>query len=146
METTILLVVVLGAFIAFQVFQGRKRKRETEARRSAFAPGVEIMTNYGLFGTILDMDDERNLVTIETTPGTVLKIHKQTILKVADYDTLVPADDAADATDSDEAAREQLVAGDERVAEDRSDDDAPAYGERLSDTDTSRPADQRRDE
>lgn len=146
METTILLVVVLGAFIAFQVFQGRKRKRETEARRSAFAPGVEIMTNYGLFGTILEMDDERNLVTIETTPGTVLKIHKQTILKVADYDTLVTTDDvSAESDDPDEAAREQLVAGDERVAEVRA-DDAPTYGERITDADTTRSAEKRRDE
>ena len=90
--TLILLVVALGAFIVFQVFQGRKRKRETEERQLRFVPGTEIMTNYGLYGTILTLDDDTNVATIETTPGTVLKIHRQTILKVADYE-VVPVDE-----------------------------------------------------
>lgn len=104
----VLIIVALGAFIVFQTIQGRKRKRETTERQQAFVPGVEIMTNYGLYGTILTMDDETNVVEIESTPGTVLKIHRQTILKVADYavvaeteaddETEIAADDAASDT------------------------------------------------
>ncbi len=94
--TLILLVLFLGAFIVFQIFQGRKRRRETENRQTLFTPGVEIMTNYGLYGTIISIDDDKNLAVIETTPGTQLKIHRQTILKVADYDTLVADDEATD--------------------------------------------------
>lgn len=91
--TLILLVVALGAFIVFQVFQGKKRKKETEERQTRFVPGVEIMTNYGLYGTILSIDDETNVATIESMPGTVLKIHRQTILKVADYEVVPEAED-----------------------------------------------------
>lgn len=96
--TFVLLIVALGAFIVFQIFQGRKRRRETEERQLKFVPGVEIMTNYGVYGTILTLDDETNVATIETTPGTVLKMHRQTILKIADY--AKPTDD----TDEDNSA------------------------------------------
>ena len=99
---TLFLIVALAGFVVFQVFQGRKRKRETEDRVSKFVPGVEIMTNYGLYGTIVEVDDEKNLVTLEVSPGVGVKIHKQTMLKVADYDD-VPVDDSAEdsADDSD---------------------------------------------
>lgn len=101
--TLVLLVVALGAFIVFQTVQGRKRRRETEERQSRFVPGVEIMTNYGLYGTILSIDEDKNLATIETSPGTVLKIHRQTILKVADYDD-APVSEEVDADDAVAAA------------------------------------------
>lgn len=123
--TLILLVVALGAFIVFQVFQGRKRKRETEERQTKFVPGVEIMTNYGLYGTILTMDEETNVVEIESAPGTVLRIHRQTILKVADYAVVAEPEEATDILESDEpAAIDQPVADGSRA-------DAPEFGERI---------------
>ena len=96
---TLFLIVALAGFVVFQVFQGRKRKRETEDRVSKFVPGVEIMTNYGLYGTIVEVDDDRNLVTLEVSPGVEVKIHKQTMLKVADYDDVAADDSADDITD-----------------------------------------------
>ena len=123
--TLILLVVALGAFIVFQVFQGRKRKRETEERQTNFVPGVEIMTNSGLYGTILTRDEETNVVEIESTPGTVLRIHRQTILKVADYAVVAEPEEATDILESDEpAVIDPPVADGSRA-------DAPEFGERV---------------
>jgi preprotein translocase subunit YajC len=119
--TFIVLILGLGVFIVFQVFQGRKRRAETLDRQTKFVPGVEIMTNYGLYGTIVTMDEATNVVTIESTPGTVLKIHRQTILKVADY----AVETEADETDDVAAVTTHDVATD--------DPDAPAFGERLRD-------------
>ena len=98
---TLFLIIALAGFVVFQVFQGKKRKRETENRVSKFVPGVEIMTNYGLYGVIVEVDDEKNLVTLEVSPGVEVKIHKQTMLKVADYDD-IPVDDSADDVDVDD--------------------------------------------
>jgi len=128
--TLILLVVALGAFIVFQVFQGKKRKRETEDRQTKFVPGVEIMTNYGLYGTILTMDEETNVVEIESAPGTVLRIHRQTILKVADYAVIAEPDEATDMLENDEPAMIDEPAADE-PAVDRSLAVAPEFGERV---------------
>lgn len=132
--TLVLLVVALGAFIVFQIFQGRKRKRETEERQSKFIVGAEIMTNYGLYGTILSIDEDRSLVELESTPGVVLKVHRQTILKIADYE------DAAAA----KALEAQGIEGDAVVPDDASSLDGtpprqasaaplgePEFGERI---------------
>lgn len=123
--TLILLVVALGAFIVFQVFQGKKRKRETEERQTKFVPGVEIMTNYGLYGTILTMDEETNVVEIESSPGTVLRIHRQTILKVADYAVVAEPEDTTDVLENEEPAAIDEPAADGSRAVD------PEFGERV---------------
>ena len=47
-------------------------------------PGAKVMTNFGVFGTILSIDEEENQVQLESTPGTVLTVHRQTIARVID--------------------------------------------------------------
>jgi preprotein translocase subunit YajC len=85
----ILIAIALAAFVFFQFRSSRKRQKETAERQSSIVPGVEIMTNYGLYGKLIDLDEENNIALIETTPGTVLKIHRQTILKAVDDETPV---------------------------------------------------------
>jgi preprotein translocase subunit YajC len=87
--TLILIAVALAVFVFFQFRSSRKRARDTAERQKAIVPGVEVMTNYGLFGTIKSIDDENNFAFIETSPGNVIKIHKSTILKAAD-DVVAP--------------------------------------------------------
>jgi preprotein translocase subunit YajC len=122
--TLILIAVALAVFVFFQFRSSRKRAKETAARQAAIEPGVEIMTNYGLYGTILSIDNDTNMALIETTPGTVLKIHRQTILKAVEDETPVVAetdDDSVVATDSAAELNEDnaIVVGD------------PAFGERI---------------
>ena len=85
--TLILIAVALAVFVFFQFRSSWKRAKETAARQAAIEPGVEVMTNYGLYGTILSIDEDTNMALIETTPGTVLKIHRQTILKAVEDET-----------------------------------------------------------
>ncbi|MHB1171663.1 MAG: preprotein translocase subunit YajC [Lacisediminihabitans sp.] len=92
--TLILIAAVLAVFVFFQFRSSRKRQRETAERQATIVPGVEIMTNFGLYGKLIDLDEDNNIALIETTPGTVLKIHRQTILKAVD-DEKPAADDAA---------------------------------------------------
>jgi preprotein translocase subunit YajC len=87
--TLILIAIALAVFVFFQFRSSRKRQKETAERQASIVPGVEIMTNYGLYGKLIDLDEENNIALIETTPGTVLKIHRQTILKAVDDE--VPA-------------------------------------------------------
>ncbi|MBK4346760.1 preprotein translocase subunit YajC [Lacisediminihabitans changchengi] len=87
--TLILIAVVLVAFVIFQFRSSRKKAKAAAERQKQIVPGVEIMTNYGLFGTITELDDENNFAFIEISPGNVIKIHKSTILKAAD-DTVEP--------------------------------------------------------
>ena len=98
--TLILIAVALAVFVFFQFRSSRKRAKETAARQAAIEPGVEIMTNYGLYGTVLSIDEDTNMALIETTPGTVLKIHRQTILKAVEDETPVVSKTDTD-TDTD---------------------------------------------
>jgi preprotein translocase subunit YajC len=120
----ILIAVALAVFVFFQFRTSRKRAKETAARQAAIGPGVEIMTNYGLYGTVISIDEDTNVALIETTPGTVLKIHRQTILKVVEDET--PA--------SDEATSDEAVASEPTV--ELNTDNAiaigdPEFGERV---------------
>jgi preprotein translocase subunit YajC len=84
-----LIAVALAVFVFFQFRSSRKRQKEAAERQKLIVPGVEVMTNYGLFGTITAMDDENNFAFLEVSPGTVIKVHKSTILKAAD-DVVTP--------------------------------------------------------
>ncbi|TQL47948.1 preprotein translocase subunit YajC [Homoserinimonas aerilata] len=112
----IVMVAVLALFIFFQFRNSKKRRAEQEKLQSKMVPGAEIMTQFGLYGTLLSIDEESNEALVETTPGTVLRVHRQTILKVVEDDA-VEAEDTTDSVELD-------------------DDSEPAFGERVDKADS----------
>lgn len=90
MEYVILLVVIAAMFF-FMYRSNKKRQREAQSLQSRTAVGAEVMTNFGLFGTVTAIDDAENIVSIETTPGTVVRVHRQTISRVIDPVETEPA-------------------------------------------------------
>ncbi|MEO6533069.1 MAG: preprotein translocase subunit YajC [Pseudolysinimonas sp.] len=81
---TIGLVAVLAIMGIFMFRNSRKRKRDAEELQNKFVPGAEVMTQHGIYGTLVSIDDEKNEAVIETTPGTKLRVHRQTISRVID--------------------------------------------------------------
>jgi preprotein translocase subunit YajC len=78
----ILLFVLLGVFI-FMMFRRNKKAREQQTKlQSQFAPGVDVMTSFGLFGRIVSMDDAENKVVLELSPGNLATVHRQAVTKV----------------------------------------------------------------
>jgi preprotein translocase subunit YajC len=96
---------------------GRKRKKDQETLQSTMVPGAEVMTNFGLYGTILSIDEEANKVALEIAPGTVVQIHRQTIARVVEP-TVAVTDDADVSRDSTLTATDNPLGG-------------PEFGERL---------------
>jgi preprotein translocase subunit YajC len=109
---TIVMLAVLALLIFFMFRNSRKRQRDVAAMADRTKAGAQVMTNFGVFGTILSIDDEENQVLLETTPGTVLKVHRQTIAKI-----ITPSDVVAEDEDED------VVIADPAVE--------PDFGERL---------------
>ncbi|WP_104138649.1 preprotein translocase subunit YajC [Arthrobacter sp. ZGTC131] len=98
---TILLFVMLGIFI-FMMFRRNKKTQQQQATlQSQFAPGVEVMTSFGLFGRIVSIDDEDNKVVLELSPGNLATVHRQAVTKIVEPTaaeaTAVP-DDASSLT------------------------------------------------
>jgi preprotein translocase subunit YajC len=81
---TIIMLAVLAVLIFFMFRNSRKRQADARSLQSKVQPGAKVMTNFGVFGTILSMDEEENQVRLETSPGTVLTVHRQTIARVVE--------------------------------------------------------------
>jgi preprotein translocase subunit YajC len=100
---TILLFVMLGVFV-FMMFRRNKKTQKQQAElQSKFGPGVEVMTSFGLFGRIVEIDEAENKVLLELSPGNLATVHRQAVTKVvepvvaAEEPTVVP-DDASSLT------------------------------------------------
>lgn len=89
--------IVLFALFAVLIFmmlrKQKKAKAAAQERRSQLAPGVEMMTNFGLFGKVISIDEEENKIVLEISPGTTATVHRQTVAKIiepSEVDATVP--------------------------------------------------------
>ncbi|OYX55254.1 MAG: preprotein translocase subunit YajC [Micrococcales bacterium 32-70-13] len=96
---TIVMLGVLALLIFFMFRNSRKRKQALEDLQEKMVPGAEVMTNFGLFGTLVSIDDDANVAVIETSPGSTVRVHRQTLARVIE-------DDVVD----EEAAAEEMTA------------------------------------
>ena len=95
---TIIMLVVLAAMIFFMFRSNKKRKAQAEDLQTKMVPGAEVMTNFGVFGELVAIDEERNEAHIEIAPGTVIRVHRQTLARVVD-DHAEVTESADDRTD-----------------------------------------------
>jgi len=99
----------------------KKQKARAEQISNNLVPGARVMTNFGLFGTVTDIDDDGIKVTIESGPGTTIVVHRQAIGQIEPPESAV--------TDGEPAAEPGVVdAAGASVA-----DDAPADQGRITD-------------
>lgn len=94
------LIAVAGVLIVFMFLSSRRRRREAEDMRARIVPGAEVMTSFGIYGTLVSIDEEKNEALIESTPGTRFRVHTQAIAKVVEEE--VPAEET-DAETPDES-------------------------------------------
>ncbi|TFI48377.1 preprotein translocase subunit YajC, partial [Micrococcus endophyticus] len=97
-----MLMLIAFAMLAVMLFlsfrKGKKVQQQQAEMRSTLAPGVEVMTGAGIFGTVVSVDAENHRVTIETAPGTRMDVHLQGVTNVVEPTA------AAAATPSEDAA------------------------------------------
>ncbi|GMA27627.1 preprotein translocase subunit YajC [Arenivirga flava] len=80
-------LILLGfaaILVVFMFFSSRKRKREAESLQEKMVPGAEIMTSFGVFGTLVSVDDETHTAIVEVAPGVELKVYRQTLARVVE--------------------------------------------------------------
>jgi preprotein translocase subunit YajC len=88
------------------------------------------MTNFGLFGKLLSVDEVTNVAEIETSPGVIVKVHRQTLSKVV---TPSESGDSTAPRSVEEAMERANREAAEKEAAAKVDSEAPAYGERVDD-------------
>ncbi|TFD89074.1 preprotein translocase subunit YajC [Cryobacterium serini] len=113
---TLVMLAVLAVLVFFMFRNGRKRKKDQEALQATMVPGADVMTNFGMYGTIIAIDEEANKVELQIAPGVVVEIHRQTIARVVEPVVVDdPEDSSVDSIDS--------------LTE-------PEFGQRVADADT----------
>lgn len=60
----LMLVLMFGVFYFFMIRPENKRKKETEAMRNAVKTGDEIITIGGIYGTVVNVKDERIVIEV----------------------------------------------------------------------------------
>jgi preprotein translocase subunit YajC len=73
-------LVLMGGVFYFLLI--RPQQRRSRAQRDLIAGlevGDEVLTAGGMFGTVVDMDEDQDVVTVEVAPGTKIRFVKRAI-------------------------------------------------------------------
>lgn len=131
---TLVMLAVLALLVVFMFRNGRKRQKEQASLQSQMVAGASVMTNFGMYGTILSIDEEANKVALEIAPGTVVQMHRQAISRVVEPVVTDESVDEADAgldshlDDSVEGTRTAQLNHDSATVLGE-----PEYGQRIGD-------------
>lgn len=130
----LILFGLLGVLLVFMIFNTRRRnkqmKAEQEEKATKTVPGVKVLLQGGLYGTIVAFDPE-NLdepALIEIAPGTIIEVHSQAILRIVEPTTVDDDIDADAALES-----EDLVIDEELPTPNETPEETRARLERDSD-------------
>ena len=114
MPMEFILLPILAVLIVFMFVNTRKRqkqmKAEQEEKATKTVPGVKVLLQGGIYGTIVayDHDDLDSPALVEIAPGTVIEVHSQAILRVVDpVEGVVTEDEFIEA----EASEAEYIAG-----------------------------------
>ncbi|MGL4339735.1 MAG: preprotein translocase subunit YajC [Rhodoglobus sp.] len=129
--TTVAMLAIAAVLIFFMFRNSRKRKQQEAELRAQIVPGAEVMTNFGLYGTLISLDDLSKVAELEVAPGNVIRVHSQTIAKVVTDEPGEPGEprsvEEAMAIANREAEEREAQKSDDVVAAPHE----PEYGERL---------------
>lgn len=107
MDISFILILALAAGAMFlMTSRTRKQQREAQNFRATLAPGQEVMTGSGMFGTVVDVDDEADVITIESTPGNQSRWLRAAIAKLVE-----PPVEETEETTADDASEDAAEYG-----------------------------------
>lgn len=113
-----LLLPLALAFLIFTMFRRqRKSQQQVKEMRTQMEPGTEVMTQFGLFGTIASIDQENNKAVLELSPGTFATVHTQALSKVVQQESGA-GEGTPGTADGDDAAQRDLEAYDGAIVPD----------------------------
>ncbi|MCB1273098.1 MAG: preprotein translocase subunit YajC [Leucobacter sp.] len=108
---TIVMFGLIAVLIIFMIRNGRKRQQAAAEMQSKLQPGAEVMLQSGIYGTVEEVDEAENRVTLRSGTSTFV-VHRNAVAQI------VTAVEGADEPESDLAP-----------------DDDPEFGERIADAD-----------
>ncbi|WP_298942534.1 preprotein translocase subunit YajC [uncultured Microbacterium sp.] len=111
-----ILLVAMAALLGFMFWSSRRRaarlKTEQETKARQMVPGVKVLLQGGLYGTLVsyDPDDLSKSAEVELAPGAVVEVHSQAILRVVEPEAEEISDEEFDEAQEDQAEYQADVA------------------------------------
>ena len=96
---SLFMIAALALLIFFMFRNSRKQRQQAQKLQEKLVPGAEVMTSFGLYATVVGIDDDTNVATINAGGGTTLRVHRQVLTKVVE-------DDVQDDVDADSETEE----------------------------------------
>jgi preprotein translocase subunit YajC len=98
------LLLIGGAFYFVLIRPQQKRAKAQQALLRSVEVGDEVITTAGVFGTIVDIDEDTDVITLEIAPGTQIRMVRAGVGRrvTDDADEYEDEDGAADEDDADE--------------------------------------------
>ena len=81
---SLFMIAILGMLIYFMIGNSRKQRKTQEELQEKLKPGADVMTSFGLYAQLLELDDENNVATLDVGNGVLIKVHRQTLTKVVE--------------------------------------------------------------
>jgi preprotein translocase subunit YajC len=90
-------VLMIVGFYLLLIRPQRNRQRQQQAVLASLEVGDEVMTSGGIFGTIVEIDEDEGILTVEIAPGTRVRMVRQGIAqRFVEDDEYDEADDEVD--------------------------------------------------
>ena len=86
------IMIPLGMYF-LMIRPQQRRARETQQMQSELAPGAEVMTGSGMYGTVTELDEEDGTVVLEISSEVHVRFARAAIAKVLNA-AAAPAADA----------------------------------------------------
>src|SRR5262245_43832620 len=101
---TLLIFLVPVALLFVFMRNQQKRMRQQQALQQSAEVGDDVLTTAGIFGTIVDEDEDEGTVTVEIAPGTRIKMVRSGIARRLTEDDEYDEDEYDEDEDGDEVA------------------------------------------
>lgn len=83
----LIMLAVLAVLFIMMIRRSRKAMKTQQEQRASLEAGQQVMTTFGLYGTITEIDHDDNKVTMELSPGHYATVHLQAVGQVVEEDT-----------------------------------------------------------
>ena len=111
-----ILLVAMAALLGFMFWSSRRRaarlKTEQETKARQMVPGVKVLLQGGLYGTLVayDPEDLSKSAEVELAPGAIVEVHSQASLRVVEPEVEEISEEEFDEAEEAQAEYEADVA------------------------------------
>ena len=92
MDFSLFMIAALALLIFFMFRNSRKQRQQAQELQEKLVPGAEVMTSFGLYATVVAIDDDTNVATIDRGSGSTLRVHRQVLTKVVEDEVEVDSE------------------------------------------------------